>query len=135
MLDDWVENANAGGGPVALRTRPLHSNEILASAGMKKLIEALREVYDYVIVDLPPLNPAVDVRSTNQIIDSYLLVIEWGRTGVHAVRRALVSAPLIYERLVGVILNKADLDAVSRYSRGSAETYRSEYFERYGFKD
>ena len=54
--------------PMVARTRLSHTNEILASAGMKKLIDALRGVYDYVLIDLPPLTPVVDVRSTNQIV-------------------------------------------------------------------
>ena len=120
--------------PMVAKTRLSHTNEILASAGMKKLIEALREVYDYVLIDLPPLTPVVDVRSTNQIVDSYLFVIEWGRTSVEAVERALSSAPLVYENLLGVILNKADLETMGNYSRNAGGSYNNEYHERYGFE-
>ncbi len=116
-------------------TRLSHTNEILASAGMKKLIDALREVYDYVLIDLPPLVPVVDVRSTNQIVDSYLFVIEWGRTSVEDVERALSSAPLVYESLLGVVLNKADLDAMRHYSRNAGDSYKNKYHERYGLED
>jgi succinoglycan biosynthesis transport protein ExoP len=121
--------------PMVAKTRLSHTNEILASASMKKLIDALREVYDYVLIDLPPLTPVVDVRSTNQIVDSYLFVIEWGRTNVEAVERALSSAPLVYENLLGVILNKADLEAMRNYSRNAGDGYKNEYHERYGFED
>jgi succinoglycan biosynthesis transport protein ExoP len=121
--------------PMVAKTRLSHTNEILASAGMKKLIDAFREVYDYVLIDLPPLNPVVDVRSTNQIVDSYLYVIEWGRTSVEAVERAMSSAPLVYENLLGVILNKADLEAMRKYSRNAGESYDDKYHERYGFED
>jgi succinoglycan biosynthesis transport protein ExoP len=121
--------------PMVAKIRLSHTNEILASPAMKKLIDALREVYDYVLIDLPPLNPVVDVRSTNQIVDSYLLVIEWGRTSVDSAERALESAPLVYESLMGVILNKADLDAMRYYSRSVGESYKNQYFERYGFED
>ena len=96
--------------PMAARARLSHTNEVLASAGMKKMIEALRQVYDYVLIDLPPLTPVVDVRSTAQIVDSYLFVIEWGQTSVEAVERALSSAPMVYENLLGAVLNKADLE-------------------------
>ena len=41
--------------PMVATTRLPHTNEILSSAGMKKLIDALREVYDYILIDLPPL--------------------------------------------------------------------------------
>jgi succinoglycan biosynthesis transport protein ExoP len=121
--------------PMVAKTRLSHTNEILASAGMKKLIDALREVYDYVLIDLPPLTPVVDVRSTNQIVDSYLFVIEWGRTSVEAVERALSSAPMVYENLMGVILNKANLDAMRNYSRNAHDNYKNKYYERYGFED
>jgi succinoglycan biosynthesis transport protein ExoP len=121
--------------PMVAKTRLSHTNEILASAGMKKLIDALREVYDYVLIDLPPLTPVVDVRSTNQIVDSYLFVVEWGRTSVEAVERALSSAPLVYENLLGVILNKADLEVMRNYSRNAGDGYSNQYHERYGFED
>ena len=121
--------------PMVAKTRLSHTNEILASAGMKKLIDALREVYDYVLIDLPPLTPVVDVRSTNQIVDSYLFVVQWGKTSVEAVERALSSAPLVYESLLGVILNKADLDVMRNYSHTANDSYKSRYYERYGLED
>jgi polysaccharide biosynthesis transport protein len=121
--------------PMAAKTRLSHTNEILASAGMKKLIDALRQVYDYVLIDLPPLTPVVDVRSTAQFVDSYLFVIEWGQTSVEAVERALSSAPMVYENLLGVVLSKADLDVMRNYSRGASEQYQNKYYERYGFED
>jgi polysaccharide biosynthesis transport protein len=121
--------------PMVARTRLSHTNEILASAGMKKLIDALCGVYDYVLIDLPPLAPVVDVRSTNQFVDSYLFVIEWGTTSVETVESALSSAPMVYENLMGVVLNKADLNVMRNYSRNSQEPYKNKYYERYGFED
>jgi polysaccharide biosynthesis transport protein len=121
--------------PMATKARLSHTNEILASASMKKLIEALREVYDYVLIDLPPLTPVVDVRATAQLVDSYLYVVEWGQISVEAVERALTSAPMVFENLLGVILNKADLHSMRNYSRGANEQYQNKYYERYGFED
>jgi succinoglycan biosynthesis transport protein ExoP len=102
---------------------------------MRKLVDELRKNYDYVLIDLPPLTPVVDVRSTNQIVDSYLYVVEWGSTAIDAVKRALSSAPLVYDSLLGVVLNKADLDAIRNYSRSGGYRYKDQYFERYGFED
>jgi succinoglycan biosynthesis transport protein ExoP len=121
--------------PMVAKTRLSHTNEILASTSMKKLIDGLREVYDYVLIDLPPLNPVVDVRSTSHIVDSYLYVVEWGRTRVEAVEQALSSAPMVYDNLLGVILNKADLEAMRNYSPQNGDQYKNSYYERYGFED
>ena len=66
--------------PGVVKFRLAHSTEILSSVPIKKLFEKLRKSYDYVVVDLPPLAPIVDVRATTHLIDSFVFVIEWGRT-------------------------------------------------------
>src|SRR6202012_1413497 len=43
--------------PAVTERGVLHTNEILASAAFRNLIENLRKMYDYVIVDFPPLAP------------------------------------------------------------------------------
>jgi polysaccharide biosynthesis transport protein len=121
--------------PMVAKIRLSHTNEILASASMKKLVDELRKTYDYVLLDLPPLTPVVDVRSTTQLVDSYLFVIEWGATAIDAVKGALSSAPLVYDNLLGVVLNKADLDLMRNYSGGANYRYKDQYLERYGFED
>jgi len=64
---------------------------------MKKLVEALRGVYD-MFDRSAAFTPVVDVRST--INCRFLsLVIEWGATSVETVESALSSAPLVYENL------------------------------------
>ncbi len=62
----WTEpSLNLAFLPAVVKSRMAHSNEILYSAPMKKLFEQLRESYDYVIVDFPPLAPIVDVRASD----------------------------------------------------------------------
>jgi succinoglycan biosynthesis transport protein ExoP len=48
--------------PVPSKSRIADSSELLSSSAAKKLFEGLRHGYDYVIVDLPPLAPIVDVQ-------------------------------------------------------------------------
>ena len=84
---------------------------------MKRLFDGLRESYDYVIVDLSPLAPVVDVRSATHLLDCYLFVVEWGKTKIDVVEHALNTARVVYENLLGVILNKVDYDRFSRYDR------------------
>ena len=112
-----------------------HTSEILGSKSIKTLFDHLRQQYDYIIVDLPPLAPLVDVRATVRFIDSYFLVIEWGRTKVDVVQHALNTAPGIQERLVGAILNKTDLDSLKRYDLHRDKYYVNEDFARYGYTD
>jgi succinoglycan biosynthesis transport protein ExoP len=92
-----------------------NSNEILASGATKELFKKLRESYEYVIVDVPPLEPIVDVRATAHLMDSYVFVIQWGRTRGDSVERALRSARSVHEKILGAVLNKTDMRELGRY--------------------
>jgi succinoglycan biosynthesis transport protein ExoP len=102
---------------------------------MKQLFERLRAQYDYVIDDLPPLAPVIDVRSTTRLIDTYLFVIEWGKTRIGVVEHALSSAHEVYENLLGVVLNKVDIKLLSRYDNDRGEYYYNPLYSRYGYTD
>jgi len=108
---------------------------VLASEPVKQLIYDLRESYDYVVVDLPPLAPVIDVRATSHLVDGYFLVVEWGRTKIDVVQHALNSAPLVHESLLGTILNKANMEFVGRYEMHRGEYYYNKHFSRYGYTD
>jgi succinoglycan biosynthesis transport protein ExoP len=109
--------------PAIVNSRISYTNEILASHAFKELINGLRKDHDYVIIDLPPIAPIVDVRSTTQIVDSYIYVIEWGKTQINLVQDQLSSFPELNDRLLGFVLNKADVRVLQRY-----ETYYGRYY-------
>jgi len=99
------------------------------------LFKILRENFDYVIVDLSPLAPVVDVRVMTSLIDSFVFVVEWGRTKIDVAEHALVNARGVYENLLGVVLNKADMSAFSRYESHRGNYYYNRYYARYGYTD
>ena len=101
-----------------------HSTEILASRATRELFHRLQAEYDYLIVDLSPLAPVADVRATSRLIDAYILVVEWGHTKIEVVQRALSGARSVRENILGVVLNKVDMDAIGRYDRYGAKYYR-----------
>lgn len=113
----------------------VHTNEILASAAMKKLMESLRGKFDYVIVDLSPVAPIVDVRATGHIIDTYVFIVEWGQTKLEVIERALTEAHNVYDQLLGVVLNKVDMSVQSRYERYHGDQYYRKYYSKYGYVD
>jgi succinoglycan biosynthesis transport protein ExoP len=108
---------------IVTRTQLAHTSELLGSPAIERLFEQLRDEYDYVIVDLSPLAPVVDARATLSLIDSYVFVVEWGRTKVATVHHALGAARRIYDRVLGFVLNKADYSVLSRY-----EDYLCQYY-------
>jgi len=112
-----------------------NTTHILGGDAMKRLFEILRSRYDYVIVDLSPLSPVVDVRATTSLFDFYVFLIEWGVTQVDVVQQALKDAQGVFDNMLGVVLNKVDTNRMARYEAYRAPYYRNKYFSRYGYVD
>jgi len=100
---------------------------ILCGAELKRVFEDLRKQYDFVVVDLSPLAGVVDVCATTELIDEYVLVIEWGTTTVDAVQHALRAAPKVSESILGAVLNKADIKSLATY-----DPYLTSYYYHKG---
>lgn len=118
--------------PCILRSRISHTSDLLASPSMRALLNAAGENYDYVIVDLPPLSPVVDVRAAARLFDGFLFVAEWGRTARAVAHNALLGEAAVHERCLGAVLNKVDKDKLSAYeSYGSKDYYYGRYANYY----
>jgi succinoglycan biosynthesis transport protein ExoP len=91
--------------------------------------------YDFVILDLPPLGPVVDARAMAPMIDAFLLVIDWGRTKIDVVTEALQSSEGIRDRLLGAVLNKVNVKAMSKFETYKGSYYFNKYYSRYGYHD
>jgi exopolysaccharide transport family protein len=111
---------------------PRANLDTFSSEQTKKLFDQLRKTYDYVIVDLPPLAPVVDARVISALLDSVVLVVEWGRTTADVIEHALSAAPNVYDTLLGVVLNKTDMRAMKAYANHFGDYYNQEHYTRYG---
>lgn len=119
--------------PAVKKTPLFHTSEILSSTPTKKLFDNLRATYDYVVVDLPPLAPIIDVRVTVPLMDCFILAIEWGCTKTDVVEHALRTAPNLHETLIGAVLNKTDMQAIRRYDNYHKDYYSNKHYARYGY--
>jgi Mrp family chromosome partitioning ATPase/capsular polysaccharide biosynthesis protein len=62
--------------------------------------------YKWIILDLPRLSEAVDVRAAGQIFDDLLIVVEWGHTTQGQFQRGLRALGPLQERVIGTVINK-----------------------------
>jgi polysaccharide biosynthesis transport protein len=120
--------------PVVGTDKLKNTSDFFAAESTKKFFDFLQSRYECVIVDFSPLAPIVDVRAAWRLINSYILVIEWGRTKVDMVRHALNNAPSLHENIIGAVLNKVDMRVIGKYERKDAKYLRNNYFARYGYE-
>jgi len=112
-------------------SRLVHTTDVIASDELRALFSALREAYDYVIVDLSPVAPSVDVRAAAPLLDAAVFVVEWGRTNIDVVKDCLDIAGGIYDKMLGITLNKVNTRALRRYGR-TLDMYYSRHHARRG---
>ncbi len=109
--------------PAVPRPGPPDPPTILASLELKRIFDQLRTLYEFVVVDLSPIAPVVDVCATTELVNSYVLVVEYGKTTIDVVEHALLAAPDISKSTVGAVLNKANIRELARY-----DPYLSGYY-------
>jgi capsular exopolysaccharide synthesis family protein len=88
---------------------PPNPAELLMSKRFQQLLTALREYFDYVVVDSPPVAHVTDARIMGRMIDATLVVIKAGGTPRGAAEHALGSLINSHARVTGVVLNDIDM--------------------------
>jgi exopolysaccharide transport family protein len=109
--------------PASTRIRPSNSSDLLNSPPVKQMLKTARQEYDYVVIDLPPILPVVDVRAAAHLLDLFVLVVEWGCTSTDEILKAAAASPILSERMLGAVLNKADEAAMRRFEGYSDRRY------------
>jgi len=97
----------------------------LKSERMRDLIYALRNGFDYIVMDTSPLLPVVDALVLTTVADKVLVIVEWGRTPRDSIAEAFkVLRPEVH-RVAGIVLNKADVHQFPGYGHYGGYNYRS----------
>jgi len=107
---------------------PPNSAELLNSTRMKELMEEVKERFDVVLLDTPPVLAVVDAVIISSIVDSTVCIIQAGKTirkpflhSVEELRRAKT-------KIMGVLFNEVKAKSED-YSSPYYHYYRSHYYE------
>jgi capsular exopolysaccharide synthesis family protein len=84
---------------------PPNPSELLGSARMKKVVDELRERFDMVIFDAPPLNLVTDAAVLGRWADASILVTRAGTTHKAALKHAADQLSRLHVPVAGVVLN------------------------------
>lgn len=83
---------------------PFNPSEILASEKMKGLIERLKDSYDIVIFDAPPVLPLTDTLILAPLMEGTILIYQVGKMARTALKRAKVLLDSTQARILGIVL-------------------------------
>ena len=108
-------------------TNPPNPMELLGSSRMEKLLEAFREPYDYIILDLPPICEVSDALVVAKQTDGMLMVVREDYCSRNLLGEAVKKLEFVGARVLGVAYNCTNKEG-GRYGKG----YYKRYYKRYG---
>jgi capsular exopolysaccharide synthesis family protein len=101
--------------------------EFVFSEATSNILEQLRQHFDYVIIDAPPIIPLVDARALAEIADRVILTIRWDSTPQDVVAHALGALAPVYDRVLGAVLTRVDMDRLRFYDYYRSSSYLTPY--------
>lgn len=106
---------------------PPNPAELLGSKRFASFISGVRKIYDYVIIDTPPLGSVIDSAIVSQNCDAAILVIASGMISYKFARMVKEQLEKADCKILGVVLNKVDMKNNKYYGK-----YYGKYYRNYG---
>ncbi|MBR1470022.1 MAG: CpsD/CapB family tyrosine-protein kinase [Lachnospiraceae bacterium] len=106
--------------------KPPNPSELLGGKRFGNLVRKLREEYDYVIIDTPPIGEVIDAAVVAKNCDGTILVAAFGHDSYRFINNSRYQVEKSGCRVLGIILNKVPRE--KRYRYGS---YYGRYYGGY----
>ena len=113
-------------------TKAPNPAELLGSSKFEKLITELKETYDYIIIDCPPLGSVIDAVLVAKVCDGSILVIEQDNVSYKVIQGVKKQLEQGGSKILGAILNKVESTGKGYY--GYYKGYYG-YYDSYGDED
>ncbi|MDE6635481.1 MAG: polysaccharide biosynthesis tyrosine autokinase, partial [Lachnospiraceae bacterium] len=108
--------------------------ELLGHKYFNRMIESMREKYDYIIIDAPPLGSVIDAAIITKVCDGAILVIENNVISYRFAQDVKKQLEMTECKILGAILNKVDTSKKGYYSGYYKGYYKKRYYGGYGSK-
>lgn len=112
---------------------PPNPAELLSSPRMDKLLEFVKEHYDCVFIDTPPVNLVTDATVFAQKTTGYILIVKANASDTTDVKTAVNNLDTIGGKMLGFILNDVTSGRHKYYSYYKKYDYKYKYSYGYGY--
>lgn len=113
LLDNWYI--------IPAGNLPPNPSELLGSSRMETILEVLSEKFDYIIIDLPPVNAVSDALTISKFITGMIVVIRSDYTEKKELETCFRQLRLSNVKVLGCVMNE------SKDEKGSYSKYKKYY--------
>ncbi len=102
---------------------PPNPVELLSSKNLETLLCNLKEIYDYIIIDSPPLGYVIDAAVIASVCDGAIFVISEGVVSVREAQKAKIQIEKSGCKILGVVLNDVQMKHKNLYRKYNKKGY------------
>ncbi|MEM6602488.1 MAG: CpsD/CapB family tyrosine-protein kinase, partial [Pseudomonadota bacterium] len=100
---------------IGINQIPKSPSDTLKTGKLQKLLDELKQRYQFVIMDTPPLAPVVDTAVIANCVDHIVYVTAWETTPRDVVKSTIKTLDKSKEKIAGIVLNRIDPKRESKY--------------------
>ena len=102
---------------------PPNPSELLGSERMKVVIDTLKKDFDYILLDLPPVNAVSDPLVASKLTDGIVLVVRQNYSSKRAIAEAVRQLNFVDAKILGFVMTDSN----------AAAPGRKKYYKKYGY--
>ncbi len=106
---------------------PSNPTELLGNGKFEQLVENARKIFDYIIIDTPPLGNVIDAAVVAKYTDASILVLASDVNSRTMVKSVINQLKISNPNFLGVVLNKVDIKANGYYGKKYGGYYGKYY--------
>jgi capsular exopolysaccharide synthesis family protein len=127
-----IQRDEATGLDIIAAGRPQESTpELLRAGTLESLVTALRQEYDMILLDAPPVLAVSDTRLIARLADKTVFVVRWAETPRDVARLALRQLADGGADIAGVVISLVDIRRNQRFGFSDSESYGGVYRRYY----
>ena len=110
---------------------PPNPSELLGSERMERLLGKLANIYDFIVIDLPPVGAVVDAQTVSKLVDGMLVVVRENHCARSVMDSCIRELSLTGTKILGFIVNGSVAGASKSGSYKKYGSYDNKYYNSY----
>lgn len=107
---------------------PPNPMELLASDNMRVFMESVEKIYDFIVIDTPPINVVSDALVLSKYVTGYILVLRSNVTVYQSLESVIEKFDIANVKPIGIVLNDYEAKKREYSSRYKDRRYQYQYY-------